>query len=193
MKQPRPLARGILIPIGEPELAVQVLLHAIGENIERDGLIDTPARVVKALREMTDGYRMDPQKILSKRFDVVSTEPVWLRRIDFTSLCEHHLLPFVGTAVVGYLPGDSVIGLSKLARLVECFARRLQVQERMTEQIATALMEHGGARGSAVMIRAHHSCMGCRGVRQQSAEMVTTCSLGEMQNDPMSHAQLFAT
>lgn len=135
--------------------------------------------------EMTLGYQEDPKEILSRTFDEKSDEVVILRGIEFTSLCRHHLLPFSGTADVGYLPGETgkVVGLSKLARLVDCFARRLQLQERMTRQIAESLMGHLNARGAAVVVRAKHSCMACRGVKKASATMVTSCCLGAFRED----------
>ena len=164
------------------------LLRFIGEEPERDGLRDTPARVVKAWREMTAGYAEDPAEILSRTFDESSDELVILRGISFYSTCEHHLLPFYGQAVVGYLPGK-VVGISKLARLVECFAKRLQVQERMTRQIADAVEKHLEARGVGVVLRAHHLCMGCRGVRQEETEMVTSAMLGTLRTDATSRAE----
>ena len=170
------------------EEAVATLLRFIGEEPERDGLRDTPARVVKAWREMTAGYAEDPAEILSRTFDESSDELVILRGISFYSTCEHHLLPFYGQAVVGYLPGK-VVGISKLARLVECFAKRLQVQERMTRQIADAVETHLEARGVGVVLRAHHLCMGCRGVRQEETEMVTSSMLGTLRTDATSRAE----
>src|SRR3989442_4580828 len=140
------------------EKAVVTLLRFIGEDPGRDGLLDTPARVVKAWREMTAGYDEDPADILSRTFDESSDELIILRGISFYSMCEHHLLPFYGDASIGYLPGK-VVGISKLARLVNCFAQRLQIQERMTSQIANAIEEHLGARGVGVILRAHHLCM----------------------------------
>ena len=117
-----------------------------------------------------------------------SDEMIILRGISFYSTCEHHLLPFYGTATVGYLPGK-VVGISKLARLVECFARRLQIQERMTRQIAESIEAHLDARGVAVILRAHHLCMGCRGVRQEETEMVTSCMLGMLRSDATSRSE----
>ncbi len=175
-------------PCGNVEDAVVTLLRWIGEDPDRDGLRDTPARVAKAWREMTSGYDDDPAAILARTFDESSDEMIVLRGIAFHSTCEHHLLPFHGTATVGYLPGK-VVGISKLARLVECFARRLQIQERMTRQIAEAIEEHLDARGAGVIVRAHHLCMGCRGVRQQETEMVTSAMLGTLRSDPKSRAE----
>ena len=185
---PQDTARVLQFPTADAEEAVATLLRFIGEQPERDGLRDTPARVVKAWREMTAGYAEDPAEILSRTFDESSDEMVILRGISFYSTCEHHLLPFYGEAVVGYLPGK-VVGISKLARLVECFAKRLQVQERMTRQIADAVEKHLEARGVGVVLRAHHLCMGCRGVRQEETEMVTSSMLGTLRTDATSRAE----
>lgn len=163
------------------EDAVVRLLEVIGDDPTRDGLRDTPGRVVRALAEMTAGLREDPADVLAKTFDGDGYDQmVVLRGIEFTSLCEHHLLPFTGTADVGYIANGPVVGISKLARLVEVFARRPQLQERMTQQIAGALEEHLSPKGVGVIVRAHHSCMGCRGVRKPSAVMVTSALLGAM-------------
>lgn len=170
------------------EKAVVTLLRFIGEDPARDGLVDTPSRVVKAWREMTAGYDEDPAEILSRTFDETSDEMIVLRGISFYSTCEHHMLPFYGEAQVGYLPGR-VVGISKLARLVNCFARRLQIQERMTRQIAEAIETHLEAKGVGVVIRAHHLCMGCRGVKQEETEMVTSSLLGRLRNDASSRAE----
>lgn len=165
------------------------LLKALGANAE--ACDNTPARFCKALIEMTCGGREDPREILSKQFEEKSDELVLLRGIGFSSLCEHHLLPFVGVAHVGYLPGSAgrVVGLSKLARLVECFACRLQLQERMTRQIAEALSEHLDAYGAAVVVEARHSCMACRGVRKATATMVTSSMLGAFREDRTLRAE----
>lgn len=168
---------------GSPTDAVIRILEFIGEDPKRDGLIDTPARVLKAIGEMTSGYREDPKTILAKTFDVDCDELVIVTGITFTSMCEHHMLPFVGVVDVGYLPGDRVVGLSKIPRLVECFARRLQVQERMTNQIAQAIVDHLDSPGAAVVVRASHSCMACRGVRQANADMVTSAMLGRFREN----------
>ena len=175
-------------PLDDVEDAIITLLRYIGEDPGRDGLRDTPARVARAWREMTRGYDDDPAEILSRTFEESSDEMIVLRGISFYSTCEHHLLPFYGTATVGYLPGK-VVGISKLARLVECFARRLQIQERMTRQIAEAIETHLGARGVGVILRAHHLCMGCRGVRQEETEMVTSSMLGTLRSDATSRAE----
>jgi GTP cyclohydrolase I len=143
---------------------------------------------VRAFREMTAGYDEDPAEILAKTFDEASDELIVLREIEFHSTCEHHLLPFYGTASVGYLPG-AVVGISKLARLVHCFARRLQIQERLTRQIAEAIETHLGARGAGVVVRARHLCMGCRGVRLPASEMVTTAMLGVLRQDAAARGE----
>lgn len=175
-------------PVENVEDAIVTLLRYIGEDPGRDGLRDTPTRVAKAWREMTSGYDDDPAEILARTFDESSDEMITLRGISFYSTCEHHLLPFYGTATVGYLPGK-VVGISKLARLVECFARRLQIQERMTRQIADAIETHLDARGVGVILRAHHLCMGCRGVRQEETEMVTSAMLGTLRSDATSRSE----
>ena len=171
------------------ESAVEVLLEYIGEDPHRDGLKGTPRRVLKALEEMTAGYKEDPEEILATTFDVdiANTQMVVLDTIQFTSLCEHHLLPFSGTASVGYIPNPiiekPIVGLSKLARLVTCFAHRLQVQERMTEQIADALESSLDPLGCGVVVRAVHSCMSCRGVKQPESVMITSQMRGSFLND----------
>jgi GTP cyclohydrolase IA len=170
------------------ESAVVTLLRFIGEDPSREGLADTPGRVVRAWREMTAGYHEDPAEILSRTFDETSDELIILRGISFYSTCEHHLLPFFGEACVGYLPGK-VVGISKLARLVNCFAHRLQVQERMTRQIADAVETHLEARGVGVVVRAHHLCMICRGVKQQETDMVTSAMLGTLRTDATSRSE----
>jgi GTP cyclohydrolase IA len=172
----------------EAESAVTALLRLVGEDPERDGLRDTPRRVVKAFLEMTAGYDDSPAEILSKTFAEHSDELIVLRGIDFHSMCEHHLLPFQGVAHVGYLPGK-VVGISKLARLVHCFARRLQIQERMTQQIATAVETHLEARGVGVIVSAHHLCMGCRGVRLPNTQLVTSAMLGTLRNNAETRSE----
>lgn len=167
-----------------PEDAVVRLLQHIGDDPTREGLRDTPRRVVKAMREMTDGLQADPAAVLGTTFTEPFEYPVWVKGIRFTSLCEHHLLPFSGTCVVGYTPAGRVVGLSKIPRLVEVFARRPQLQEQMCRQIADTLAAGVGALGVGVGIKAHHSCMGCRGIRQPDAEMVTVCMRGSWQGDP---------
>lgn len=182
---------GAMTPVDRQsaEQAVAYLLTLLGQDVERDGLADTPARVVRAFEEMLAGNDQKPAEILTTTFDEPCDEIVLVTGIRFTSLCEHHLLPFVGTAAVGYLPDTRVVGLSKLPRLVECFARRLQVQERMTRQIAEAIEQQLHPQGVAVIVRAHHSCMGCRGVRQQDAQMVTSAMLGAFRTETAARAE----
>lgn len=176
-----------------PVDAVRRLLEFVGEDPNRDGLADTPDRVVRSFAELTDGYHVDVAALLSTQFDARADEMILVTGIDFTALCEHHLLPFTGTATVGYVPADGkVVGLSKLARVVDAFAHRLQVQERMTEQIASAIVEHTGAIGVGVIVRARHACMGHRGVRKPGAEMVTSSMLGALRDKPEARAEFLA-
>lgn len=175
-----------------PEDAVVRLLEFVGEDPTREGLLDTPARVLRSFRELTSGYTVTADEALATVFAEKHDEMVVLDGIRFTSLCEHHLLPFVGTAVVGYVPDGRIVGLSKLARLVEMHARRLQVQERMTEDVARDLMDVLRPRGAGVVVRAHHACMGCRGVRQPDAQMTTSALLGVMRTDAEARAEFLA-
>lgn len=170
------------------------VLRELGEDVKRDGLVDTPHRVAKAWQEMLSGYKQDPEKILGRVFeDSTYDQMVVLDNIEFQSTCEHHLLPFVGTATVAYIPnGGRIVGLSKLARLVDCFAKRLQIQERMTQQIASAIETHLKAKGVAVILRAHHSCMSCRGVMKPSARMITSCMKGVMLLNDGARAELMS-
>lgn len=154
---------------------VRRLIELTGEDPNREGLQDTPKRVIKALREMTAGYYDDPAAILSRRFNEPCDEMVLVKGIPFNSLCEHHLLPFSGVAHVAYIPDKQVVGLSKLPRLVQCHARRLQLQERLTQAIANDIQKHLEPLGVAVVLEAHHSCMSLRGVR--SAGTMTTSAL----------------
>lgn len=156
-------------------------LEFIGEDPRREGLRETPGRVIRALTELTAGYKLDPVEILGKTFTESYDEMVVVRDIEFNSLCEHHLLPFVGRATVAYIPRDKVVGLSKVARLVHCFALRLQIQERMTTQIANTMQEVLNPLGVAVVIRSQHSCMKLRGIKS-SGDMVTTCLLGRFKD-----------
>ena len=180
---------------GEAEAleAIRTLLTVIGEDPDREGLRDTPARILKSWSEVFAGYGHDPARILSTTFDEGEgyQEMVLLRNIPFHSTCEHHWLPFEGIAHVAYLPSQRVVGLSKLARLVDCFARRLQIQERMTRQISRSLMAHVAARGAAVLIEAHHGCMSCRGIRKVGASMLTSSYEGEFQR-PERRAEFLA-
>ena len=162
------------------EQCVRYLLTCIGEDPTRPGLLDTPKRVVKALDEMCSGRYLDPAAMLGTVFEESCDEMVLVRGIRFVSLCEHHLLPFVGEMSVGYVPNGRVVGLSKIPRMVEAWSRRPSMQERLTQQVAHTLHNSLGAQGTAVVARANHACMGCRGVRQPDADMVTSCLLGTM-------------
>lgn len=158
---------------------IRSILKEIGEDPARDGLQNTPSRVDRAMRFLTSGYRMDPDEILGKAlFDVAYDEMVIVRDIEVFSLCEHHLLPFFGKCHVGYIPNGRVIGLSKIPRLVDMYARRLQVQERLTTQIADTINEKIHPRGVAVVIEAQHLCMIMRGVEKQNSVAVTSSMLG---------------
>lgn len=163
--------------------AVRTLLKHIGEDDSREGLKNTPLRVAKALTEMTEGYGQDPAKILSTVFTETYDEMVVLKGIQFNSLCEHHMLVFAGEVDIGYLPFQKVVGLSKLARLVDCFSKRLQVQERMTREIADSIMTHLQCRGVGVVVRASHSCISCRGVKKPGSVMITSTLLGAIRHD----------
>jgi len=166
-------------------------LIAIGEDPDREGLLKTPARVAKALRFMTKGYDEDPVEILrSALFTVDNQEIVLVRDIDFSSMCEHHMLPFMGKAHVAYLPRGKVVGLSKLARVVETYARRLQVQERLTMQVADALQEALDPAGVAVIMEASHLCMVVRGVQKANAETVTSAMYGAFRTDSSTRSEL---
>jgi GTP cyclohydrolase I len=171
--------------------AVRQLLAYIGENPDRDGLLDTPKRVCKALLEMTQGYDTDIAEILSTSFDVQFDEMVVLRDVPFSSMCEHHMLPFTGTVTLAYIPTERIVGLSKLARLVDAYALRLQVQERMTKQIADAMLEHINPLGCGVVVRGNHSCMCNRGIKKRG-EMVTSSLHGVMRTNPEARQEFLA-
>ena len=174
------------------ERAVTELLEALGEDPSREGLKDTPSRVARMYSELFAGLHTDPAKHLKRVFQENYDEVVLLRDIDFYSLCEHHLLPFHGRAHVAYLPNGRVVGLSKLARTVEAFARRPQVQERMTCQIADALMEHLDPKGAAVVIEAAHLCMKMRGIQKPNGVMVTSALRGVFKESPSARAEVLA-
>jgi GTP cyclohydrolase IA len=166
------------------EAAVRELLIAIGEDPDREGLHGTPARVARAYAELTAGLRMVPEDVLTTTFDLGHDEMVLVRDIELWSMCEHHLVPFTGVAHVGYIPAESgkITGLSKLARLVDLYAKRPQVQERLTTQVADSLMELLEARGVIVVIEAEHLCMTMRGVRKAGARTITSAVRGLMHN-----------
>ncbi len=173
------------------EAAVRELLAAIGEDPTRDGLLKTPGRVARMYAEVTAGLHEDPAQHLTTVFEADHDEIVLVRDIPFSSMCEHHLLPFVGHAHVGYLPGHDgkVTGLSKLARLVDGYARRLQVQERLTSQIAEAMQAALQPRGAIVVLEAEHMCMSIRGVHKPGALTITSAVRGLFRDDPRSRAE----
>ncbi|MGW1784389.1 GTP cyclohydrolase I FolE [Streptomyces sp. NPDC002143] len=166
------------------ENAVRELLIAVGEDPDREGLRETPARVARAYRELLAGLTQKPEDVLTTTFDLGHDEMVLVKDIEIVSLCEHHMLPFHGVAHVGYIPADNgkITGLSKLARLVEVFARRLQVQERLTTQVADSLMKILEARGVIVVIEAEHMCMSVRGIRKPGAKTTTSAVRGQLRD-----------
>ena len=178
---------------GAEDLVIR-LLQFIGEDPTRDGLRDTPKRVLKAWKEMTVGYGQDPKAILSRSFDQSHDELILLRGVRFTSCCEHHLLPFTGTAAIGYIPSPTggVVGISKLARVLECFARRLQLQERLTKQVADAITEALSPLGVGVVIRASHSCMSCRGCLQPDSDLITSVMTGMLRDSTPARAEFLS-
>lgn len=169
----------------EVEAAIRTLLLWVGENPNREGLLDTPRRVAKAYRELFIGYSKSVEEILGTVFEEVSgyNEAIIVKDISFYSHCEHHMIPIVGRAHIGYLPDKKVVGLSKIARVVDVFSRRLQTQEAMTAQVAHALKEHLEPRGVAVLIEAEHMCMAMRGIQKQGATTITTSFHGCYEKD----------
>lgn len=176
------------------EAAVRELLIAIGEDPDREGLLETPARVARAYEEVFSGLGTDPTEVLAKTFNEEHRELVLVKDIEFYSTCEHHLVPFFGKAHVGYIPGPSgkVTGLSKLARVVEGFAKRPQVQERLTSAIADALMDRLDASAAIVVVEAEHLCMAMRGVRKPGANTITSAVRGGFQTNAASRAEAMA-
>ncbi|APJ03911.1 GTP cyclohydrolase I FolE [Silvanigrella aquatica] len=173
--------------------AVKTLLRYIGENPKRDGLLDTPDRFCRSLIEMTEGYALNPEEILATTFESDSDEMVLLKDIEFNSLCEHHLLSFAGKAHIAYLPsGGRIVGLSKLARIVDVYAQRLQVQERLTQQIANAINKYLKPDGVAVVVEGIHSCMCVRGVRKQNSTMITSSMLGQFRESMASRNEFMS-
>ena len=163
---------------------VRQLLVELGEDPDRDGLLKTPARVARSLAFLTRGYRQSVKKVVNgARFASGTNHMVILKDIELYSLCEHHLLPFYGKCAIGYISQGQVLGVSKLARLVDMYARRLQIQERLTEEIAHAVMRETGAEGVGVIVRATHLCMMMRGVEKQNSEMTTSAVLGTFRSD----------
>lgn len=171
-----------------------MMLRFVGEDLGRDGLRDTPARVVRAFREYFSGYELDPAAMLQKTFEETDgyDEMVVLRAVPFLSHCEHHVAPIIGRAWVAYVPNERVVGISKLARVVDAFARRLQIQERLTAQIANTIQDVLKPHGVAVVIKATHHCMMARGVKKQGADLVTSRMLGCFRDNPMSRQEFLA-
>jgi GTP cyclohydrolase I len=160
------------------------MLSAIGEDPQREGLLDTPDRAARAMQFLTQGYHQDPQEIINNAvFEVQDNHMIICKEIELYSLCEHHLLPFIGKCHIGYIPNGKVLGLSKLARLVDVFARRLQIQERLTHQVAEIIMENLNCEGVGVVVEAKHLCMMMRGVQKQNSCMVTSAMLGSFRDE----------
>lgn len=179
------------IDLARIEKAVREILIAVGEDPDRDGLLRTPARVARAYAELFAGLRVDPSKVLTTTFEANHEELVLVRDIDVMSLCEHHLLPFHGVAHIGYIPGTHgrITGLSKLARLVEVFARRPQVQERLTSQIAELLMTRLDPQGVIAVLECEHMCMAMRGIQKAGAKTITSAVRGLFQRDAKSRSE----
>jgi GTP cyclohydrolase IA len=192
---PAPSSRDLApLPVDHERLrrAVREILAAVGEDPDREGLLDTPDRVARMYAEVFAGLHTDPAVYLQKTFTQKHDEMVLVKDIEFASCCEHHLLPFVGKAHIAYLPNGQIVGLSKLARVVDAVARRPQVQERMTEEIADLIMTHLKARGVAVIVEASHSCMTVRGVRKPGAMTITSSMRGGFLDNPATRNELMA-
>jgi GTP cyclohydrolase IA len=175
------------------ENATRQILTAVGEDIEREGLLNTPKRVAKAYDELLSGYRVDPDKLINDAlFDVEYDDMVIVKDIEYYSMCEHHMLPFLGHAHVAYIPNGKVIGLSKIPRVVDMFARRLQVQERMTRQIADFINEVLHPQGVAVVLEGQHMCSMIRGVHKHDSSMTTSAMLGVFREDPQTRGEFMA-
>ena len=174
------------------EAAVREILHAVGEDPDREGLRETPARVARMYAELFSGLHCDPREILSKSFTQKYDEMVLVKDIRFASMCEHHLLPFFGRAHVAYLPKGKIVGLSKLARVVEALARRPQVQERMTEDLADLLTDELEARGVGIILEATHTCMTIRGVREAHSICTTSAMRGSFERNASTRSELMA-
>lgn len=173
------------------EQAVRLFLEGIGEDVSREGLLDTPDRIARMCEELYGGMEEDAAVHLSKTFSVDGSEMVIERDITFYSTCEHHILPFYGKAHIAYIPDGKIVGLSKLARTVEVFARRLQLQEQLTGQIADALMEYMQPKGALVMIEAEHMCMAMRGIKKPGSRTVTMVKRGVFESDPALEERFF--
>jgi GTP cyclohydrolase I len=169
------------------------IIEAVGEDVNRDGLKNTPKRAAKAMDFMTHGYRDSIEKIVNGAlFESDNDEMIIVKDIELYSLCEHHLLPFIGKCHVAYLPGGKIIGLSKIARLVDMFARRLQVQEKLTKQIAETVLQVTGAKGVGVVVEAKHLCMMMRGVEKQNSVMTTSVMLGGFRSDTRTRSEFLS-
>ena len=179
----------------EAEEAVRTLIKWTGDNPDREGLIETPKRVVKAFEEYFAGYYQDPKNILEKTFSETSNyqEFVMLKDIDFRSHCEHHLAPIIGKASIAYLPNECVVGISKLARIVDVFTKRLQTQETMTAEIANSIQLHLKPKGVAIYLSAEHHCMSSRGVKKAHVDMVTTHFTGSFKDDKVLQERFFSS
>jgi GTP cyclohydrolase I len=180
------------VDLGRIERAVREIIAAVGEDPDRQGLAETPARVARMYEELFEGLRVDPTEYLRVGFEVGHDEMVILRDVPFYSVCEHHFMPFHGTAALGYIPDGRVVGVSKLARLVEGFARRPQLQERLTGQIADAIMETLRPDGVAVVIEAEHLCMTQRGVKKPGSRMVTSATRGLFRQNQVTRAEFLS-
>ncbi len=187
-------AREMREPVDLPriEAAVREILLAIGEDPEREGLLETPQRVARMYEELFSGLRKDPAVVLRKTFTEKYDEMVLVKNIGFESMCEHHLLPFFGKAHIAYLPNGHIVGLSKLARIVEIFSRRPQVQERMTQELADLVMQELNARGVGVVVEAAHTCMAIRGVRKTDSICTTSAMRGVFQSNLSTRSEFMA-
>ncbi|MHC4266818.1 MAG: GTP cyclohydrolase I FolE [Planctomycetota bacterium] len=181
-----------IIDIDRIRCAVKEILLAIGEDTHREGLKETPIRVAQMYTELLAGMDEDPKKYVHKAFKENYNEVVLLRDIPFYSICEHHLMPFIGSAHIAYLPKGMVLGVSKLARIVDCFSRRLQVQERLTDQIADFIMDNLKPMGVAIVLEASHSCMTIRGIKKPGSVMVTSSLRGIFKKDPRSRNEVLS-
>ena len=175
------------------EKAFATIIEGIGEDLSREGLLDTPARAAKAMKYLTQGYSQSLDAVVNNAlFPSDNSDMVVVQNIEFYSLCEHHMLPFIGKAHVAYIPQGKVIGLSKLARIVDMYARRLQIQENMTKEIAEAILQVTDAKGVGVVIEAEHMCMKMRGVEKQNSTMKTSMLLGSFRGNPATRAEFFS-
>lgn len=169
------------------------IIESVGEDLDREGLVDTPKRAAKAFKFLNNGYTKNLDEVLNNAvFEADTDDMVIVKNIEMYSLCEHHLLPFIGQCHIGYLPSKKVIGLSKIARIVDMYSRRMQIQERLTKQIASAIGDAIDARGVAVVIEAKHLCMMMRGVEKQNSVMTTSCMLGAFRNSQSTRAEFLS-